>query len=153
MGKHLVIGTAAIAATCLGFGVSAHIAVASPATDIPSNIYERCGRKPRINCIVDGDTLWNNGVKIRIADIDTLEISQPHCAAEKALGERATVRLLELVNVGSFQMQAWPKHDEDRYGRKLRVLLRNGRSLGDILVSEGLARTWTGRRQPWCSPL
>ena len=32
--------------------------------------------------------------------------------------------------------------DEDRYGRKLRVVVRNGRSLGDQLVSEGLARTW-----------
>jgi len=27
--------------------------------------------------------------------------------------------------------------DEDRYGRKLRVVVRNGRSLGDQLVSEG----------------
>lgn len=29
------------------------------------------------------------------------------------------------------------------------VFMRDGRSIGDILVSEGLARTWTGR-QPWC---
>lgn len=36
-------------------------------------------------------------------------------------------------------MLAWHSRDEDRYGRKLRVLVRNGRSLGDILVSEGLA--------------
>ena len=34
--------------------------------------------------------------------------------------------------------------NEDRYGRKLRVVVRNGRSLGDWLVSEGLARTWGG---------
>lgn len=112
--------------------------------------YERCGAEVRINCIVDGDTLWSGSVKIRVADIDTPEISQPRCAAEKALGERATVRLMELVNAGPFQMQAWPRRDEDKYGRKLRVLVRDGRSLGDILVSEGLARTWTGRRQPWC---
>ena len=26
----------------------------------------------------------------------------------------------------------------------------DGRSLGDILVSEGLARTGAGRREPWC---
>lgn len=40
--------------------------------------------------------------------------------------------------------------DADRYGRKLRVLVRNGRSLGDVLVNEGLARTWNGAREPWC---
>lgn len=112
--------------------------------------YGRCSNEPRINCVVDGDTLWSHGVKIRIADIDTPEISQPGCAAEKALGEEATIRLIELVNGGPFQMQAWPGRDEDKYGRKLRVLVRDGRSLGNILVSEGLARTWTGRRQPWC---
>ncbi|WP_286172400.1 thermonuclease family protein [Rhizobium sp. UGM030330-04] len=112
--------------------------------------YKRCGGGVRINCVVDGDTLWTAGVKVRIADIDAPEIGKPQCASEKALGERATIRLIELVNSGPFAMQSWPGRDEDRYGRKLRVLVQDGRSLGDILVSEGLARTWTGKRQPWC---
>lgn len=102
------------------------------------------------HCVVDGDTLWSHGVKIRLADIDTPEVPEPRCAAEKALGDKATARLIELVNAGPFETRAWPGRGEDRYGRKLRVLLRNGRSLGDILVAEGFARTWTGRRQPWC---
>jgi endonuclease YncB( thermonuclease family) len=42
------------------------------------------------------------------------------------------------------------ERDADRYGRKLRVVTRNGRSLGDILVAEGLARRWDGRRRSWC---
>lgn len=138
-------GMAAIAAS-----LTTDIASLALQAEAAKPSFERCGSGIRINCIVDGDTLWNNGIKIRIADIDTPEISQPRCAAEKALGERATIRLMELVNAGPFEMQAWPKHDEDRYGRKLRVLVRDGRSLGDVLVSEGLARTWTGRRQPWC---
>lgn len=112
--------------------------------------YKRCGGGVRVNCVVDGDTLWTAGVKVRIADIDAPEIGKPGCASEKALGERATVRLMELVNSGPFAMQSWPGRDEDKYGRKLRVLVQDGRSLGDILVSEGLARTWTGKRQPWC---
>ncbi len=33
--------------------------------------------KFRRTCVVDGDTIWLEGVKIRIADIDTPEISQP----------------------------------------------------------------------------
>ena len=35
-----------------------------------------CGMVRR-TCVVDGDTIWLEGVKIRIADIDTPEISQP----------------------------------------------------------------------------
>ena len=40
--------------------------------------------------------------------------------------------------------------DQDRYGRKLRIVTRGGESLGEMLVAEGLAREWTGRREPWC---
>jgi len=141
----IAFGMIAIA-TCHILGIASVVDRAKAATAI----YERCGTGLRTNCIVDGDTLWSNGVKIRIADIDTPEISQPRCTDEKALGELATERLMELVNAGPFDLLAWHGRDEDRYGRKLRVLVRDGRSLGDMLVSEGLARTWTGKREPWC---
>lgn len=112
--------------------------------------FAKCTSSVRKNCVVDGDTLWLNGQKVRVADIDAPEISTPRCRSELALGNRATDRLIELVNEGPFQLQAWPGRDTDHYGRKLRVLVRDGRSLGDRLVAEGLARTWSGRRQPWC---
>lgn len=115
-----------------------------------SRPYTLCSGSVRMHCVVDGDTLWHEGVKIRIADIDTPEVSHPKCHSEATLGARATSRLLQLVNAGPFEILAWEGRDEDKYGRKLRVLVRNGHSLGDVLVSEGLARTWTGRRQPWC---
>ena len=112
--------------------------------------FGKCSFGPRTNCLVDGDTIWIAGEKIRIADIDTPEISEPKCQSELVLGNKATARLIELINAGPFELKAWPGRDKDRYGRKLRVLVRDGRSLGDILVSEGLARTWSGRREPWC---
>lgn len=120
------------------------------AQSIVATRFAKCSADVRKNCVIDGDTLWINGEKVRIADIDTPEISTPKCASELALGNRATRRLVELVNAGPFQLQAWPGRGTDRYGRKLRLLVRDGRSLGDRLVSEGLARTWSGRREPWC---
>ena len=102
------------------------------------------------NCVVDGDTLWMEGVKIRVADIDAPETHPAHCPYEADLGKRSTVRLHGLLNEGPFSMESLPDRDEDRYGRKLRIVLRNGNSLGDQLVSEGLARTWIGHREPWC---
>lgn len=101
------------------------------------------------NCVVDGDTAWINGEKVRIADIDAPETHPPRCASEAELGDRATRRLAELMNAGPFKMVAVDR-DTDRYGRKLRVLTRGGSSLGDQLVREGLARAWDGRRHPWC---
>ena len=99
--------------------------------------------------IVDGDTFWLGGEKIRVADIDTPEL-RGRCAEEKALAVRATDRMEALLNEGPFELHRVGR-DEDRYGRKLRVVTRDGRSLGDRLVAEGLARTWTGRREPWCA--
>ena len=98
--------------------------------------------------VIDGDTFELGGERIRIADIDTPEVSG-RCPAETALAARATARMSELLNEGPFDLGAVGR-DEDRYGRKLRVVIRDGRSVGDRLVAEGLARTWTGRREPWC---
>jgi len=111
--------------------------------------FELCGMTRR-TCVVDGDTFWLEGEKIRIADIDTPEISEPKCDAEYQLGMKATHRLRDLLNEGAFEVRPIGNRDEDRFGRKLRVIVRHGQSLGDQLVSEGLARTWTGRREPWC---
>lgn len=104
----------------------------------------------RRTCVVDGDTFWLQGRKIRVADIDTPEIGEPKCDAEYALGMRATQRFIQLLNAGPFTLHTIGNRDTDRYGRELRVVIRNGRSLGDQLVAERLARTWTGRREPWC---
>lgn len=104
----------------------------------------------RKTCVVDGDTIWLEGVKIRIADIDAPEISSPKCNAEYERGIRSRDRLMVLLNGGEFELRPIGNRDEDRYGRKLRVIIRSGQSLGDQLVSENLARTWTGRREAWC---
>jgi endonuclease YncB( thermonuclease family) len=111
--------------------------------------FNHCGVFARDNCVVDGDTFRFRGDKIRIADIDAPELSPPRCEREAELGNRAKHRLLELLNAGPFVLVARGQ-DVDQYGRKLRVVTRGGRSIGDTLVAEGLARTWTGRREPWC---
>ena len=109
-----------------------------------------CVGPVRRTCVVDGDTFWLGGVKIRIADIDAPEISKPGCDRELRLGDEARDRLLELLNAGSFSL-ATGVRDEDRYGRKLRTLLRGGASVGEQLVAEGLARRWQDPRRDWCA--
>jgi endonuclease YncB( thermonuclease family) len=108
-----------------------------------------CGWATRQNCVVDGDTIWYEGLKIRLADIDAPEIRDPKCASEATLGHRAKRRLFELINSGPIEVVRTGR-DEDRYRRKLRVVMQNGRSLGEVLVAEGLARRWDGARRSWC---
>jgi micrococcal nuclease len=112
--------------------------------------FRLCEGPVRRTCVVDGDTLWLDGTKIRIADIDTPETHEPRCAAEAERGRRATERLKDWLNAGPFDVVAASDGYADRYGRKLRILARGGRSVGDTLIAEGLAHPWDGARHGWC---
>ena len=111
--------------------------------------FEPCGSAKRVTCIVDGDTFWYAGTKIRMADINTPETANPSCAYEAALGARAKLRLAQLLNAGPFTLEVRGR-EVDRYGRALRVVTRNGISLGAKLADEGLAEIWQGKRGDWC---
>ncbi len=118
-------------------------------TNSASEAFSICGSGHRITCVVDGDTFWFRGEKIRIADIDTPELSPPRCQRERELGLAAKQRLLDILNSGPLSFKTTAR-DEDRFGRKLRIVYRDRRSVGDILVAEGLARKWEGSRRSWC---
>jgi endonuclease YncB( thermonuclease family) len=128
------------------WGVGFPLAAAGPEV---SRSFGLCHTGGGTNCVVDGDTIWMDEVKIRIADIDAPETHPSRCAEEARLGDAATLRLQALLNAGPVRLAAADR-DVDRYGRKLRIVMRGNVSLGDVLVREGLARRWTGRREPWC---
>jgi micrococcal nuclease len=145
-------------AAIIVLGVSPHrtVAQATVAGEVQAGTASRaapifgfCHRGGGSNCVVDGDTVWIDSEKIRVADIDAPETHPPRCADEAAKGAAATQRLQALLNAGPFELVVNGR-DRDRYGRALRIIMRDGRSLGDQLVAEGLARRWTGRREPWC---
>ena len=112
-------------------------------------LFALCADGPRNTCVVDGDTFWLAGEKIRIADINAPETHGARCPDERQRGDRATRRLITLLNAGPFELQTGAR-STDRYGRRLATVARSGRSLGLQLVNEGLAETWKGRRSVWC---
>ncbi|MBU1254430.1 MAG: thermonuclease family protein [Alphaproteobacteria bacterium] len=118
-------------------------------TDREAARFDICTGRGRVTCVVDGDTIWYRGEKIRIADIDTPEVSRPECPREAELGAIATQRMLALLNAGAFSLKPVDR-DRDRYGRLLRTVTRDGASLGAVLVDEGLAEEWGGARLEWC---
>lgn len=110
-----------------------------------------CNGPRRFTCVVDGDTIWYRGAKIRIADIDTPEVARPRCAREAELGRRATGRLQSLLSEAPFRLEPPPDGRlQDRFGRELRVVKRGEASIGTVLVREGLARRWGSRGGGWC---
>ncbi len=107
-----------------------------------------CGRE-RVTCVVDGDTIWLQGVNLRLESYDTPEPYNDICggAREVALAKKASARLLALLNGNPFTVETG---GEDRYGRVLATIRIGGTDVGDILISEGLARSWPNGREFWC---
>ena len=73
------------------------------------------------------------------------------CPHEIGLAGRAVRRLRALIAEGPFELAEAGGRDEDGAGRKLRIAGRGGRSFGEVLIAEGLARPWVGRPEPWCA--
>jgi len=96
----------------------------------------------RFHCVHDGDTVWWQGEKIRIADIDAPEL-KGRCPRESRLARTARDRLVELLNRNP--RVKLTRTGTDRFGRTLARF----EGIGDQLISEGLASRWPQRRD-WC---
>ncbi len=116
---------------------------------VPAWAISKCGSGNRVTCVVDGDTMWLRGEKIRMMNYDTPEPMTNICGGrrEKQLAAKATKRLIQLLNNGPYTVE---RHGEDRYGRTLAIVRVDGINVGEILISEGLARRWPDGHEFWC---
>lgn len=106
---------------------------------------------PTKTCLVDGDTLWLSGEDIRLKDFDTPEPQSNICGgkAEVALAHKASARMLQLLNSNSWTIERFGIDNTGR--RRLATIRIGGVDVGDILISEGLARRWPDGDEWWCS--
>ncbi|TAY55366.1 thermonuclease family protein [Rhizobium leguminosarum] len=116
--------------------------------------------------ITDGDTIrMSDGTPVRLVGYNTPEKFEPQCEREKALGNRASERLRELVSTGKSTVTrvacsckpGTEGTSKCNYGRSCGYLRVDGRDVGQTLISEGLAVPFicgaTGcppTPKPWC---
>ncbi len=109
----------------------------------------------RVVAVIDGDTvsIWCGGTafdRARLTGFDTPEVFSPQCAAERWLGLRAIVALKGAM--WSARRIHLDPGARDRYDRVLVRMTIDGRSVGNGLIAQGLARPYSGgRRQGWCA--
>lgn len=110
---------------------------------------------------VDGDTVRADILifpnltadeAIRVRGVDTPEIEQPKCAAEKVQGLKAKTFTDDwlLANAPITVNDVKP----DKFGSRVDAIVigKNGSSLADALIKAGLGRPYNGgARQPWCT--
>ncbi|MCP4408844.1 MAG: thermonuclease family protein [Gammaproteobacteria bacterium] len=105
-----------------------------------------CAGSKRVNCVVDGDTIWLNGEKIRLESFNTPEVNGK-CNRERQLARQATRRLSQILSSRPFTVV---RSGYDIYGRRLAFVSTASGGVGGKLIREGLAHEWHGRKQSWC---
>lgn len=72
------------------------------------------------------------------------------CDSERRLARQAKAATqAALDRAGSVTLQPYGR-SQDRHGRALAYVIVDNRDFGELLIAQGLARSWTGRRQSWC---
>jgi len=100
----------------------------------------------KVRRVVDGDTLVVGVVgknrRVRVLGIDTPERKSRY-TQEEPFGKEASARTRELVMGATVTLLFEGESRTDKYGRLLaHVILPDGRSLGEILLKEGLAEAY-----------
>ena len=110
---------------------------------------------------VDGDTVKCDGVNMRllgegvpfVSGIDTPEIgSHAKCIKERKLALIAKARLKELLAIDGVKVMSSGAVDNTPSHRpRVNIYLPRGEEVGQRMLREGLARTWSPRhRNDWC---
>lgn len=112
-----------------------------------------------VSYIIDGDTFAARvmladdtkiTVRVRLINVDTPEI-HGECESEIRAAFAAKARLSELLPVGSVAELRDIKDDKYLGRIDARVLMVDGRDVGNVLIHEKLGRPYSGgRRDGWC---
>jgi endonuclease YncB( thermonuclease family) len=111
--------------------------------------------------VIDGDTIKCDGQNMRLlgggvpfkSGVDAPEMgSRAKCEAERLLALKAKERLKQLLFSGVPLIEDSGARDKTSSRRPLiNIYLANGREVGKVLMSEGLARPWSPKQRiDWC---
>jgi endonuclease YncB( thermonuclease family) len=140
---------------------SSFIQVKPPSGNVPVVKYATSGAIQ----VIDGDTVRSGSVTYRLVGFDTPERGdRATCEKERALADRATARLQQLLASGTGALDRVPcacrsgteGSQACNYGRLCARLRVAGTDVGDTLIREGLAQpfecngTLCPPRKPWC---
>ena len=126
-----------------------HYAVPDPekaqsASTIIIDSFSACDESGGNGCTLSADRYSWHGRTYRVADIRAPSLDNPRCPQEAELARNGRTAMLALMNGGAFDARPAPS------GGSERILIRDGVSLGSILILKGYARPPGEDQIDWC---
>lgn len=108
--------------------------------------FPMCGDAKRVTCVVDGDTFWLKGEKIRPEGFDAPEMGPPKCRKEAPLARASAAELARVLSSGEITIE---RHGTS-FDRRLAVVRVDGVDIAELMIASGLARPYVPGTPAWC---
>lgn len=105
-----------------------------------------CKGGHRVTCVVDGDTFWLKGEKVRPEGYDSPEMGGPKCSGPAAGAAEARGALAQLLASGTIELE---RHGKS-YDRTLARVTVDGQDIADVMIRAGYGRRYVPGEKPWC---
>lgn len=125
-------------------------APATPAAEAPATISTRfaaCDDLDGQACVLATDAYAYQGRRYHLADISAPRLEGAACPQEAALARAGRTALQGMMNGGSFEAHPDPADSDP----DARILVRDGISLGQLLILKHYAQPWSNRPINWCT--
>ncbi len=109
--------------------------------------FNPCGGDRRGNCVLSPREFSYGNEVYHLADVRTPDGQFPACAAEERLAGKAERTLIGILNGGAFESRPDPADSDPR----ARILIRDGVSIGQIMIAKGVAQPWAPEPYNWCA--
>jgi len=153
--KVVPIGLVAIA-LALGIGGTMLAMQVMPASSAPANTlspvnsiadeFSLCDDARGDACVLSADAYAWRGKRYHLADIQGPSEIEPQCPQEAALARKGRAALMAMMNGGAFQTL----QDSADNDPAARVLMRDGVSIGQLMILKGHAKAWSRDPVNWC---
>lgn len=112
-----------------------------------SDRFDLCDDPQGDACVLSGDAYAWRGKRYHVADIKAPDAANRGCPQEGERAEAARVALATMMNGGAFEARRDPADTNP----SARLLLRDGVSIGQLMILKGHAKPWADTTTDWCA--
>ena len=128
-------------------GISAATLFHSGAPSAPPPRFGQCYNAGGPDCVLDGDTIYLAGEKVKIAGMETARIQGARCDDERSRGIDAALQLASLLNKGNVTLGGTERDGDGQLRRTVEV---DGQDVSSAMIGSGAAGQ-PGSDRNWCS--